>query len=304
MKEIIQKFLFDYSFTSLPFHSILKYLSAATLGLGLAKLFISATFLLLPRQTNFFAKVQRSKPRLARVPKNNTILLSTIVGTSLFDEVEGTVKKNGSASEVSIENPNFIVLGTLAGPREFASAVIQYKGNKGREYGIRDKIGTMQIIAIKREYIIIRLDGKNVKVEVGQQSEDAIKNIRRKPEVNSEKPSPSMQLSKYTLSRKLLKEIIANPNLVQKDIRLNPHNHSGKIIGLFVNHINQGCVFRKMGINYEDIIAKIGTIDLIETKSFIQALEAISDQSQFDITHRRGYKKERHWRRTTIKLIH
>lgn len=301
MKEIIQKFLFDYSFTSLPFHSILKYLSAATLGLGLAKLFISATFLLLPRQTNFFAKVQRPKPRLTRVPKNNTIL-STIVGTSLFDEVEGTIKQNDSVSEISIENPNFIVLGTLAGPREFASAVIQYKGNQGREYGIRDKIGTMQIMAIKREYIIIRLDGRNVKVEVGQQSEDAIKNISRKPEVNSE-PSPSMQLSKYTLSRKLLKEIIANPNLVQKDIRLNPHNHSGKRIGLFVNHITQDCVFRKMGINHQDIIAKIGTTDLIETKGFIQALEAISDQSQFDITHRRGYKKERHWRRTTIKLI-
>lgn len=301
MKEIIQKFLFDYSFTSLPFHSILKYLSAATLGLGLAKLFISATFLLLPRQTNFFARVQRPKPRLTRVPKNNTIL-STIVGTSLFDEVEGTIKQNDSVSEISIENPNFIVLGTLAGPREFASAVIQYKGNQGREYGIRDKIGTMQIMAIKREYIIIRLDGRNVKVEVGQQSEDAIKNISRKPEVNSE-PSPSMQLSKYTLSRKLLKEIIANPNLVQKDIRLNPHNHSGKRIGLFVNHITQDCVFRKMGINHQDIIAKIGTTDLIETKGFIQALEAISDQSQFDITHRRGYKKERHWRRTTIKLI-
>lgn len=302
MKEIIQKFLFDYSFTSLPFDSILKYLSAATLGLGLAKLFISTTLLLLPGQINFFAKVQRSKPRLTRVPENNTIL-STIVGTSLFDEVEGTVKENGSVSEISIENPNFIVLGTLAGPREFANAVIQYKGNKGREYGIRDKIGTMQIIAIKREYIIIRLDGRNVKVEVGQQSEDAIKNIPRKPGVNSEKPSPSMQLSKYTLSRKLLKEIIANPNLVQKDIRLNPHNHSGKRIGLFVNHINQGCVFRKMGINHKDIIAKIGTTDLIETESFIQALEKISDQSQFDITHRRGYKKERHWRRTTIKLI-
>lgn len=303
MKEVIQKFLFDYSFISLPFDSILKYLSAATFGLGLAKLFISTTLLLLPRQTNFFAKVQRSKPELTRVPENNTIL-STIVGTSLFDEVEDTVKKNGSVSEISIENPNFIVLGTLAGPREFANAVIQYKGNQGREYGIRDKIGTMQIIAIKREYIIIRLDGRNVKVEVGQQSEDAIKNIPRKPKVNSEKPSPLMQLSKYTLSRKLLKEIIANPNLVHKDIHLNPHNHSGKRIGLFVNHINQGCVFRKMGINHEDIIAKIGNTDLRETKNFVQALEAISDQSQFDITHRRGYKKERHWRRTTIKLIH
>ena len=154
-----------------------------------------------------------------------------------------------SGQEVHTATANFMLMGTISGPRSIARAAIKLDGErKVKIYKISDSPGGYKILKISWDSILVRSGSRKMKILIGKKTTGPV-NKRGGPRTSRLPAGPGQ---KAAISRTRLKGLIKKG--ITKGISASVFKYRGKVRGLKIISIRPNHVFYELGARTGDLI--------------------------------------------------
>ena len=171
---------------------------------------------------------------------------------------------------------NLELKGTVVGKKEFSFAVIEEKKSHRQDlYRIGDTIDEMEIVAIKKNEVILK-------------SNEGIVSLTLSEPTLSHASSPEIRV----VTRKEIEEAKRNINQIFSQIRISPFFKDGKMKGFKVNYIVPGSIVEKMGIRKGDIIKKVNGEMIDSPSKIFELYHKFSDSNRIVVMVERNGRNE------------
>lgn len=224
--------------------------------------------------------------------RENYVDPAVIIGGALFSPVTPETEKNPEAMVNAMPIKHFRLIGTIEGDPEFARAILEISGEPTQEYCISKKycdhyrVGDISIVGIGREYIYFRYQGKRLRLEAGQNTQEVIE--KHNAELTKEQslqvnPAEAEVITKVVSREEVNKTILGNPTQIYVGASFGPTIQDGKITGYKIHKVNPDHVFYKLGARPGDIIRKVNDYPLSDTDRMFELWKSIKDMPRVKI---------------------
>jgi general secretion pathway protein C len=192
---------------------------------------------------------------------------------------------------------NYILIGTITGPKGYSWAIIQEKGSKKQQiYRIRGNIGDGKIIRISRNQMQIEREGKVETLMVSQEETEPRPMAKSLPST-TKGPSTGEEVkrlsaNRYLVNREDVTAAVGDVNKFMTQARLRPHFERGKPSGYSVSEIVSGSLMEKLGLKNNDIIKKVNGMSVSRPEEVMQAYAQLQRDSNIEVEIERGGRTE------------
>jgi len=278
--KVINSVLFNIGGVTSLSRQSLFYPVAIVIGLGFARLI--DTVILYSMNDNL--QVERDGRNGAmkrggeyrRISNNVPDDTNALLGGHLFQLAPVA---SSTPEAASLPPVDFSLIGTLEGDPSFARAVLRLSGSSEQpmEYAIGSMVGSSKIVGIGREKIWILINGKKVKVEVGE-------NLNQVNQPSAEQSSPAAGTITKVLTRQEVNEkILGNPNAIYQGASFGPNLVDGKIDGYKIHKVNPGHIFYELGARSGDIVKSVNGYQLSDTERMFELWKSIKTMPSADV---------------------
>ena len=214
----------------------------------------------------------------------------TIIERNLFNTKTG-VDRQPEKLDLETLKPTDLklkLLGTVAGDKKDAYAVIEEAGGKNQDlYRIGDTIQSASVKAILREKVILHVNGEDEILEIekdadsskgAKYSEKSYKNTSNRQDDASEN---------ITLKRAQIESAGEDINTLMKQVRIRPHFTNGEPDGLRLTGIRPNSIFYRMGLKSGDVITGVDGKTIVSVDDALKLYQSLQSSSNVKVELKR-----------------
>lgn len=183
------------------------------------------------------------------------------------------------------QKTDFVLIGTVVGPRELTYAV--FKDNSGMQEVFRigeSVFGLGTLSVVKRDRAIIKKGDSTFDFLL----EDVKVREIAKPASMGGAPSGFAQRigrGTYMVDQARLQQAITNPGQMMTDARLKPNFVDGREEGFILSEVKPGGIYQSLGLQDGDVLLRINEYDISDPERALQAFTALRglDRVQVDL---------------------
>jgi general secretion pathway protein C len=192
-------------------------------------------------------------------------------------EIQPLTGSAGSGKQV-----NFVLVGTVVGPRNLSYAV--FKDNTGMQevFKTGESVFNSGILhEVRQEKAIIRNGARMTEVPL-----DDIK-VREITKQGAPQHGLAQKVGRgaYMVDQARLQQAIANPGQMMTDARLRPNMMNGKEEGFVLSEVKPGGIYQSLGLQDGDVLLRINEYEISNPERALQAFTALKglDRVQVDL---------------------
>jgi len=179
--------------------------------------------------------------------------------------------------------------GTVTGQVGKAYAVIEETGNRKQNlYRVGDAIQNATVKVIRREKVVLDVDGKDEVLSMEKVSESA-GSVRHIAKTDQSRPSRAMKIS---LQRSQIESAMENVTELMSQVKVRPHFTDGKPDGIMLSSIKPRSIFRRMGLRSGDIITGVDGREIESVDDALQFYENLSSSSNLKLQLKRRGREQ------------
>ncbi|MBW2219323.1 MAG: PDZ domain-containing protein [Deltaproteobacteria bacterium] len=179
--------------------------------------------------------------------------------------------------------------GTVTGQIGKAYAVIEETGNRKQNlYRVGDAIQNATVKAIRREKVVLDVDGRDEVLSMEKVSEST-SSLRHIAKTDRSQPSRAMKIS---LQRSQIESAMENITELMSQVKVRPHFSDGKPDGIMLSSIKPRSIFRRMGLRSGDIITGVDGRDIESVDDALQFYENLSSSSNLKLQLKRRGREQ------------
>jgi len=181
------------------------------------------------------------------------------------------------------EADQMLITGTLSGHWSFARVTIREKAaNDSEEFAIGEMVAGYKVQDIEPHYVVLKMGGLSLRVNVGETPAQAKERLRPKGEENVPALASTQTVQKV-LSREDLNRKLKDPNTIYKNARFGPHLVDGKIEGYKLYQVAKDHVFYALGARSGDIIRRVNSMPLNETEKMLEIWASVKQAPKITV---------------------
>ena len=192
---------------------------------------------------------------------------------------------------------NYILMGTITGPRGNSWAILQEKGSRKQQiFRVQGNIDGGKIVKVSRNQIEIDRDGKKETLSLSEEETGSRPAGKLLPPPG---PAPSkgeevkkLSANRFLVNREDVTAAVGNVNQFMTQARLRPHFEMGKPSGYSVSEIVPGSLMEKLGLKNNDIIKKVNGMLVARPEEVMQAYAQLQRDSNIEVEIERGGRVE------------
>lgn len=258
--------------------------SAVLLGASFAYLFSNFIPFLIADQTLASTTGPGDGPRREEGETFRPLTDYETIVTGAFFRDSGTAAEKTGAGDVG--EGEIQLSGVLAGPPQFARALIQVVGKPEMEaYRIGDSVAGFKITQIQASSIVVERGTGSLRIYVGEKSGEAASAAQVQ---NQQAARPGTQApTKVVVSRERLQKAMKNPEELTQN-RYAPVSRDGKVLGLKLFFVQPGNFLYDLGARSGDIIRRFNGESLESQDKMILMYQSLQTATKITLEVERG----------------
>ncbi len=185
---------------------------------------------------------------------------------------------NGNTGPVYKSNLDAKLLGTVAGPTEYAYAVIQLN-NDINVYRVKDTIGNAIVLAIERKKVILLHNGAKEELSMYEEGNQGMAGLPSLTGGNIQKVGQG----NYVIPESQFKSATQNMGELLTQARVIPNIAGNKINGYRIFAITPGSIYANIGLQDGDVIHSVNGIQVTTPESALQLFQQLQNERRFTV---------------------
>jgi general secretion pathway protein C len=211
---------------------------------------------------------------------------SSVLKNNPFGFPGGDIKVLTPAAGNRIQKTDFVLVGTVVGPKELSYGVFKDSAGKQEVFKVGQPVfGAGKLYAVRKDRVILSRAGERTEIQI----EDVkVKEITTKSSGGA--PPPALFARKlgggtYLVDQGRLQQAISNPGQMMTDARLRPNVAGGREEGFVLSEVKPGGIYDSLGLQNGDVLLKINEYDVSNPEKALQAFTALKgmDRVQIDL---------------------
>ena len=208
---------------------------------------------------------------------------SSVLKNNPFGFPAGDIKVLTPSAGGRIQKTDFVLVGTVVGPRTLSYGVFKDATGKQEVFKIGQPVfGGEKLYAVRQDKVLL---GRAGETEI--QIEDVrVKEITKKSSGGTP-PSPlfarKIGSGAYVVDQARLQQTISNPGQMMTDARLRPNVSGGKEEGFVLSEVKPGGIYDSLGLQNGDVLLKINEYDVSNPEKALQAFTALKGMERVQI---------------------
>ena len=248
---------------------------------------------------NLLLPIHVSKPPIEPVAlEANTFTASKVLDISPRPNQANEVQKTEQSVSVNLLK-EFRLSATITGDK-IRAAIVEYKG-KGEYLMVGDVFNGYELESVATNEAVFLKDGKRYALYIFQEIPANVQDgtSSQKDAKGAKIVIPGREMfaqikekdGVYFVPRPLMREYL-NLRTIFSQIRILPMVHNGKFAGFFVQSVNPGGIFRKLGLRSKDIIVSVNGKELQSSEDAFEYFNAIEHTSELKLGIKRGVEEK------------
>lgn len=213
-----------------------------------------------------------------------------ILRRNIFDSTAIGKTSAGGGGEVSSLNVRLVTT-LVADPPEYSSALIAEEGADGRVtgYGIGDKLGDAEIVAIEQKRVQIKRDGKLEWIVMDGKTAERAGPGDAAPAEGGDEGIRKIDDTHYAVDRSVVDKYLTDLEGLSKMARAIPHRGpDGEIDGYRLSGIRRNSPLSQLGIRNGDVVKSVNGHSLSSMQDAMGAFNSLQSASSltFQISRR------------------
>ncbi len=184
------------------------------------------------------------------------------------------------------------LIGTVTGPRDSSSAILQDSAGKQMLYPLHGDLGGAKIVKISRREVVLKRDGGDEEILTLSDEKPKLSYTPATTPAAASDVVRKLAPNRFLVNREDVARAVGNVNQFMTQARVKPFLQAGRPSGFTIGEIQRGSLIEKAGIQNNDIIKKVNGRPINKPEEIFQAYSQLQRDGSIEIEIERNGRVE------------
>ncbi len=184
------------------------------------------------------------------------------------------------------------LIGTITGPGDSSSAILQDGSGKQALYRIHSDLGGAKIVRISRREVVIHRDGGEDEVLSLAETKSKLSFTPATTSAAAGDVVKKLAPNRFVVNREDVTKAVGNVNQFMTQARIKPFLQAGRPSGFTIGEITPGSLIDKLGVRNNDVIKKVNGQPINKPEEIFQAYSQLQRDGNIEIEIDRSGRAE------------